>query len=276
MNSEHILNKDWHSSKLVYHYTKRDIALEKILADRTLRLGPFASVNDPWESKDWNLVIRSAPDDQTGELMHEVVDWLNRAAKRHAKVVCTTRDREPEIFGPNGAPPSSPKGSCFHRGYARARMWAQYADCHKGVCLAFLRDRLSAMIEQSAGTAKIFSNAVEYDDYLSLSDATEVDYDDVERVGKQEAIRCHIHDFHRALFFLKSRDWQDEAEFRWVVLCDNEEPLFVPFGDALAAVILGADFHPSYLPALTHLADGLSSVFRMVWVNGMPGIAKIA
>lgn len=276
MNAEHVLNKDWHPTKFVYHYTRFEIALGKILgAPPTLQLGPFARVNDPWESKNWHFGIESAPDDPTGELTDEVVSSFNRAAKEHTKVLCMTRDREPEEARLNGAAPRSPKASEFHRGYARPRMWAQYGDCHKGVCLAFYRDKLSAIIEERARNCQVFFGEVAYSDHLGLSEATMIKWGDVERYGQEESLRRHFHDLHRLLFFLKSRDWQDETEFRWVVVTDDDKPWFVPFGDALAAVIVGAKFDDtSHLPDLECACAGLSPLFRMEWTNGMPCLAE--
>jgi len=145
-------------------------------------------------------------------------------------------------------------------------MWAQYAERHKGVCLAFCRDKLSETIEEAVGDLLIRSGDVRYTDYLNLSSATTIQYGNVERLGKEEAFRCHI--CASDLFFLKSRDWESEEEFRWVVLRQDDNPLLVPFGDALAAVILGADVARSNARALKDLLD--DPVFRMSWTNGEP------
>ena len=47
-----ILDDEKVAEDLVYHYTKKYIALEKILSNKTLRLSPCSYTNDPVEYKD--------------------------------------------------------------------------------------------------------------------------------------------------------------------------------------------------------------------------------
>jgi hypothetical protein len=44
-------------SKFMYHYTKPDVLVEKILPTEQIRFSRFAKTNDPSESKDWTLGI---------------------------------------------------------------------------------------------------------------------------------------------------------------------------------------------------------------------------
>ena len=54
------------TSTLVYHYTTRETALEKILFTNKLRLNPFICTNDPRESKLWNFTFMGKKPIQTG------------------------------------------------------------------------------------------------------------------------------------------------------------------------------------------------------------------
>ena len=116
------------------------------------------------------------------------------------------------------------------------------------------------------GSSLSLADVVRYTNYLDLSDATMIKYAEVEAHGKEEAFRRHMR--NSCLFFLKSSDWEGEQEFRWVVLGRDDQALYVPFGEALAAVIEGVDFHLSYRPPLRGLWDG--PLFRMRWENGRP------
>lgn len=40
----------------LYHYTKLATALEDIVPNQTLKLGPFSSMRDPRESQDWAIM----------------------------------------------------------------------------------------------------------------------------------------------------------------------------------------------------------------------------
>jgi hypothetical protein len=47
-------------STVLFHYTSRATALEYTLPGMSLRMGPFANVNDPREAKDWQITPFSA------------------------------------------------------------------------------------------------------------------------------------------------------------------------------------------------------------------------
>ena len=113
-----------------FHYTTREAAFDSILPDGQLRLSPAHLVNDPLES---NPAFLGA---EFGLSDNPEVDYENQVAameagtrlqqlRRHSKVLSLTIDAaghegDAEVFG---------------RGYARARMWQQYAENHQGVCL---------------------------------------------------------------------------------------------------------------------------------------------
>ena len=56
-----ILENQEAASDLLYHYTKRSVALECILYERRLRFGRLADMNDPREYKDSSFVAIGEP-----------------------------------------------------------------------------------------------------------------------------------------------------------------------------------------------------------------------
>src|SRR3712207_7604623 len=71
-------------------------------------------------------------------------------SRRRARLACLTMDRTPNAFG-----------SPFHRGWARARMWSQYSDAHRGACLvldhAALDGAISAHFRSEEHTSELQS-----------------------------------------------------------------------------------------------------------------------
>jgi hypothetical protein len=266
--------------QLVYHYTTLKTALEKILPSLTIRLGPLTTVNDPWETQHWDLGFESASgyeEERTAEITRERIEALMENLKLQAKVLCTTHDKRPdEDVTADGQFPSNPKGYDFHRGYARSRMWAQYADKHQGVCLVFIRERISTAIVKHFPDRRVYCDDVVYDNYLAfIDDAFSFNCDEAKEQGIEQAVSFHVDEFHRGLFFMKTEDWRDEAECRWVVIDENETPRFISFGDALVGIIVGADFQNSYLPSLFRLVDDNVDLKRIVWTSGHPILIPI-
>lgn len=121
--------------RYLYHYTRPD-TLALILDSGRIRLGSYAETNDPRERKQWlaSLTADTFDDLQDGESL-ELVMQIDRWIRRGVRLSCFTVDY-PE--------PPDWAGGNFHSGWARARMWHQYAGDHTGAVLVFDAERPSS------------------------------------------------------------------------------------------------------------------------------------
>jgi hypothetical protein len=55
-------------------------------------------------------------------------------------------------------------------------------------------------------------------------------------------IASHVEAHHEDIFFLKTRDWATEYEYRYAALTSGEEYEYVNFGNSLAFVLVGERF----------------------------------
>jgi hypothetical protein len=260
---------------LLFHYASA-ASLEAILASGNIRLNTLDRMNDPRERKDWvarDLVVPEG--DLDWSMLAEqgaVADEPNRLLRLGARIACFTQEREPL--------PGADPDALFHRGWARARMWHQYAAAHTGACLVFDMTELVDAVDSARkiGNGDVFSiSPVRYADkplrlplFGAFADVAAIQsaLDDLTSDGKQIA----------DLFFSKNTDWQSEDEVRILVLLWAPssaialEPLDLPYGDSLKAIVLGEDFgDPAWFRAA--VADrGLSEddVLRADWVDGAP------
>src|SRR5215218_7593821 len=120
--------------QLLYHYTKADVALEAILPNRTLRLNPFAVMRDPLEYRDLPMMLRYGDQDAVERLPLREAQELIRDLRAEMRILSLTMDAS----GYNDE-----RLRAFARGYARPRMWEQYGDAHRGICLAFSAECLT-------------------------------------------------------------------------------------------------------------------------------------
>ena len=134
---------------------------------------------------------------------------------------------------------------------------------------------MAAAINNYFPESSIFCGVVRYNNYLPFTDALDFDCDNALGAGIERYVTQHIDEYHPGLFFMKTEDWRDEAEYRWVVIDDNDQPQFVPFGEALAGIIVGTDFHNAYLPALSTLISNDVEIRRIEWSSGHPDLFPI-
>jgi hypothetical protein len=256
---------DAEPGRYLYHYT-RPHTLALILDSGRLRLGSYAGTNDPRERKEWlsALTADTFDDLQEGEFL-ELVRQIDRWIRRGVRLGCFTVDY-PE--------PPDWAGGNFHRGWARARMWHQYAGDHTGAVLVFDAKRLIQQVESAAQGDRVVPGPVVYADRpLNLVFPLE----DVQGDGLAGAVTALRDARIEELFLTKNQDWASEREFRIVVLGKPDEPpLDVEFGDSLVALVLGETFPPTELSVLDTRLSRIDRadipLGRCVWWSGAPTV----
>lgn len=260
----------------LYHYTTKEAGLGNILPQRHLRLGPLSWTNDPRERQQWIVSLSGGPDPlpQPGEFQRIVYE-TDRLIKTRAKVVCLSRD------DPDGM--RKPPHENFARGWAHSRMWAQYAGGHTGLCLVFERARLGDAMDPLRAFGRVWGEPVLYANVPPSEVDAATLYDiNIRRDGLEDAVKAHIAQHYRALFFVKNLDWANEWEYRWVTDSGAPAPMFVDISSALVAVIVGADFpeqEGDLLSSMTCAFPHEVQLGRCSWRNGapfvFPGTTKI-
>jgi uncharacterized protein (DUF2132 family) len=264
---------------VLYHYTSAT-TLRSILETRTMRFSPYTKTNDPREYKEWIADVLLAGEDNDPTTPADA-DSARRQAdillRRGARLACFTVDRS--------AVAESSTGMLFHKGWARANMWAQYAQQHSGACLAFDRALLveQADVHRPAGNGDLFSfGRVVYADapiHIPLS------MEDVRANG----IESVLDDYQTwrgvasGLYFTKNTDWASEQEFRIVIVRWNlpedqwDVPLGIPLGESLRAVVIGEAFAASDVQPLRRWLEKWPEVdlIRCVWDRGAPSLAPV-
>jgi hypothetical protein len=155
-------------------------------------------------------------------------------------------------------------------------MWANYADKHTGVCLKFSGDKLDRQIRKELDkTCQVFCGNVEYNDQM-LIDSTSpgVNVDEILKLSDiqlKEWLGNYFESNYEAVFLKKSKDWESEYEFRWLIHSEENKDEFISISDALEEVIVGSDFPETEYPILFKFCKDLDIPFyKMVWNNGIP------
>ena len=241
----------WHEDhdRHVGHFTSFETATKFVLPSSEIQLSPLARTNDPRENKEklFGAVFAKPEENQFAK---SAVELLTTAVRHHVKAFCTTRNYVDERGALN---------ECFRR----PRMWAQYGDKHRGVCLIFDRDILAKEIQRAFASGYCdniyyFPRSGRGDRFRHLEPAS------FEQT-KEAFVVNHLQEHATRLFFEKDGDWKDECEFRYLVFdFDSDEPVQVNFGDALRAIVLGVDFPKAEEPAIRQVA-GQIPVVNLQW-----------
>lgn len=249
----------------VFHYTRKSIALEKILFDDCLKFSSFANANDPYEYKDkmigdggwgWEKVRDEA--DRTCEV-------LDKLLKDVSFISCCANTFEQD--------------SLKIHGFLRSRMWSQYGESHKGVCLVLSKEKLINLIrEKYKDEMYLFYQAdVDYKEYLNANsghDSIEINSDSFEGKTLSSIAIDHIEKYQRELLFSKQLDYIDEHEHRIVALRKEHGigSIVSPeckVSKCLIGVILGDRFPDVYMPVIDKLSKDMGFEYRNLhWESG--------
>src|SRR5216684_1352726 len=140
----------------LYHYTSTNTALNHILKTGTLMFNSFQKVNDPRESKQWEISTMVNGDLNLKHKDYQLIAReVSQTLKGNAKVACFSRDKV-EAVGK-----WQPEAS-LHRGFAKPSMWHYYANKHNGLCLMFNKVKLENAIKKQLDERQLVSGRVIY------------------------------------------------------------------------------------------------------------------
>jgi len=257
------------NGQLAYHYTTRAAGFEHVMPTKSLRLSSLAAMRDPLENKE-RAEHLLAPISWSGSDI-ERLRALERAAVRNTKILSLTVDR-----------PLDPGVSEAHSwGYARPRMWEQYAENHAGVCLVFDRPHLHhRALKQLEAIDRTAWGEVIYSDFplVGYPSARRLDATSLAVAGDGDTARGyrdHLKKNAEELFFRKVEDWASERELRYVLLDHDDHYVAVEF-ERLRAVILGERFPDWQLPgAAAACQEAGAPLLKMAW-STTPSLTALA
>jgi Protein of unknown function (DUF2971) len=265
----------------LYHYTRLETAMEKILAPRSgLMMSFLESMRDPRESGRWALTVGGFGGDHDVEEFRNdslrfaaLDDDLNAPAaaddglRKRIRVLCFTID-DPRV---------EEATTLFDWGFAHPRLWEHYGQKHRGVCLCFDRAKLTQLIEEQLdGRGNLIHRDVAYENEPIAPEALFMEVAHMRSSAKPAT--SHVVTYASEFLFKKAADWQTEIEYRFVLVLVNDyeegsrpRELTLPFRDALKAIVLGRDVDNVYFPSLNQLGRNHGAdVFRVFWTNGVP------
>ena len=254
------------ANQYLFHYTTYSSALGILLSGQ-MRLGALANMNDPLEFQDCRdeglvFVGSRSPEDCYSDLHdfdNAVIEKQNSV--RLASFSMDLADGNQNEFYNN-----------LSKGWARSRMWAQYADNHKGVCLIFDKMNLVQSFENTFKESETRYGVVKYTNDL-------------------EPLKCALWRSCKSLLtqdkieylFQKCEDFRDEQEFRLLLvnkdLKNAEKIVSFSISDSICGIIPGVRFPQENELSLKNARDFCNPNIKWLpiwWSYGMPRLSDPA
>lgn len=260
------------------HYTTLEAA-KAILGNMTLKLsmGAFLAADDPRETKYWHFNVNMNAT-ENHQLFHE--RSISEQIKQGIGSLSFIRDMK-----------NIP-------GYYRPRMWAQYAENHRGICIVFNKRALLHCIHEYLDNQGVIYNGnvkyINHSESFRVGELTDITQDDIinENISKFESEI--FQESHRTIYlFSKHKDWRDEAEYRIIFRrCAAIEcrEFCIPCRNAIEKIVFGVDSPDTHeqitrrrldediskrISRYNHTIDICQNqqlnFERIRWTNGIPG-----
>lgn len=199
-----------YNEDIIYHYTKANTAIDFILYTKNLKFSHRRESNDPIESRTAERIAISDSED-----LHEFI--INLENKFHQVCFCKNQ---------MGGDIASEKwqgdfeGNEEFFGFAKSRMWEQYADKYTGVCIAFSKEKILELNKE----LNLLNGNIKYMTYskLSYKKLGYISEKYLSRVGEEKA-KKQIASLIKKSFFYKHKDYKGENEYRIGVLPDENK-----------------------------------------------------
>ena len=282
--------KPYSPDKFLYHYTTAETAIDKILPKENLKFSPYIHTNDPYETKNWSISIK----DQLTEIRiakgrKSVIELITKFydkrsyyindIKSQIRLLCFSEDEKNitsihdlESFG-------------LKLGWGYPRMWSQYGtnkkdnnkNNHNGVCLMFEKEIIDLEITNNfSRNFLIHKGTINYSDDLIDESLNKINLSTIKTEGIENAIKNRIYNNIKGFFFKKAEDWQNEREFRYVLIPKNEtveNDFLISISKSLKVIIIGCEIDSSIEKEILEIAKKIDvRVYKMDWDFSIPMI----
>lgn len=227
--------------KILAHYTSKEVAVKYILPEMRVRFNPILKSNDPFEYRNKiNGVSAFNFDRKEFNKTWNDVNEYSRLTTLKARIFCCSAS-----FNQEGIEPLV-KNSAF----GNMMMWDRYGDKHCGVSLLFNKEKLLESFDKlNENYRMVKSDSIYYDEIEeNLVDIRTVQIDHLK--NPQDLVYNHYNKYLEPLFFSKDSTWEKENEYRFIIIDDSREDIYLSIKDAMIGIVVGDKFSDLDLPEL--------------------------
>ena len=252
--------KIFYDNDTIFHYCNSSVAVENILYEKQLRLTSRKKSNDPIENLP-NKIF-----DSISAYPEDIQELKKTTAKSFEKIENNIKSRIKNIkqvcFCMNDKKINLNTQSKEYFGFLKPRMWDQYGDNYKGICLAFSKSEL--LKDQKI---KLKKNIV-YLNYKKLEQQNiDLDRNEINEIGYKKYNKISINYIDKT-FFRKHLDYKGENEYRICTMCENEYD-YIGIEKSIIGIIVCPEHINAYTcEKLTEYANDMNiELLYITWKN---------
>jgi hypothetical protein len=211
---------------IVYHYTKTQDVIKHILFQNQLRLSPRVNSIDPFENTQ-PIILECSVDYEENPILDKIfgeqaIEKVKRKLAKTKQLCFCMNDKKYNLENNTNFPSD-------YYGFMKPRMWDQYGDHYKGVCLAFDLEKLKV-------ASNYKNNPIEYVNYRDLTWLDRYfDLNELHGLG-DDYCTTFLSKMDKILF-CKHKDYSGENEYRFLSQSDNEYD-YINIEDSLVGIIV--------------------------------------
>jgi len=253
-------------SAFLFHYTTRKVALRYILVEGRLKFSTRKKSHDPLEKEAVAFTAQTMTMADPG-LVQEDLEYrlrfgtLINQARNHTKYACFSVDKSPIAHNP------------WNKGCFRSRMWSQYAESHKGICLVFDKKKLLTEVKKHLRPFPghfLLSGKIAYANKVQgMAEAAHF------TPGRAlDSPVSFLKENAQSFLFSKIKDYEQEQEFRVAFYNSLRGPDLVSIEDSLAGIVVGQYCDDASFDEISQMAKRLRvPVATAFWFRGQPSFA---
>ena len=208
----------------VFHYTSTNTAIEYILHTKSLKFSPRLKSIDPNENIE-NLITYSGQSDES-EIKNKSIEIHNSLKERikGTKQICFCMN--PKVNPLDGIEMVL---SAEKYGFLKPRMWDQYGDKYRGVCLSFSKSKLIEQHNELKDEIKYIKYSEFYTNNISIDSSS------LAKLGAREYEKYLMGKLSTS-FLQKHEDYSGESEYRMVSFNQSDQA-FINITESLNGII---------------------------------------
>lgn len=270
MLSTVIFNED-DAKKYLYHYTTIEKLLLYILPQKELKFSNIRYTNDPYESyergfhmcDDLNLMERER--EIYMKVFLENQKKFADTLRNEIRIICCSKDALPQTYDVirNSG-----------RGFLKPRMWAQYANNNKGVCLVLNKNKLIKQFENNFKDTFHISKDIVYEFNYEMIERSYNAYtfntSELKDSTFEQVVENKIINFSDIYYFSKHPDWKEENEYRFLVRADSGADLTLKLDGILESIILGIEAEEilsKSIDIMLNKFNELPIIYKLYYIN---------
>jgi hypothetical protein len=256
MNNEFVEDVK-NSDDALFHYTKTSIAIEHILPRQELKLSLPKETNDPRENKEkiFSLSCKGLPENSTDRISKQAYQIINKILLSESKMLCFCSNKKPTLILNDGNTIAD-ELNCSD-GYNKSRMWSQYGENHRGICLVFSKEKLEKELETKRHR-QILDYKCGYVQYFEEGrmplKITKIDGNKFIKEN-EDYLRRRVIENSDEFFYRKHIDYRDEAEYRIVVFDPDGNLKHLNINSSIRGVIAGDATPKVYFRLINELSE---------------------